>query len=118
MTTSQVRNALTFDFEDWYHGLEIPPAKSTRFERRIKQTGERLLEMLADAQVHATFFVLGEVAEQYPDIVKTIAAAHHEIGTHGTGHEFVYRLSQGQFRESMIRSVGTLEHLTGKKVLG
>jgi polysaccharide deacetylase family protein (PEP-CTERM system associated) len=115
---TRIRNALTFDFEDWYHGLEIPLSQCDGFEQRIRSSGERLLELLAATGVRGTFFVLGRVAEQHPGLVKAIAAAGHEIGTHGSDHEFVYRLTEPQFREKMTQCVAGLENLTGIKVLG
>lgn len=115
---ANIRNALTFDFEDWYQGLEIPCAEWCRFEGRIRRSGERLLQILADSQVRATFFVLGKVAEEHPDLVKEIAAAGHEIGTHGTDHQFVYRLGREQFRNQMAECIGRLEDLTAVRILG
>jgi polysaccharide deacetylase family protein (PEP-CTERM system associated) len=115
---SQVINALTIDFEDWYQGLEIPPDGWSQYEDRIERSGRRLLEVLADAGVRATFFVLGPIAEAHPGLVREIAAAGHEVGTHGYSHSLVYRLSQEQFREELRRSIGLLEGLTGRPVLG
>jgi polysaccharide deacetylase family protein (PEP-CTERM system associated) len=118
MNGRQITNALTIDFEDWYHGLEIPQSRWDGFERRIEQQGRKLLEIFSQAGVRATFFVLGRVAEQHPQVVKEIAAAGHEIGTHGLAHEFIYRMTPGEFREGMKRSIQTLAELTGMQVLG
>src|SRR5881296_647064 len=113
-----VTNALTVDFEDWYQGLEIPHTEWTGYEDRIVVTGRRLLGLLDDARVRATFFVLGHVAERHPEIVREIAAAGHEIGTHGYSHTFVYKQTPEVFREELRRAVGTLEDLSGQPVLG
>src|ERR1041384_4871041 len=83
-------NALTIDFEDWYQGLEIPVAEWHRFEPRIVASGRRLLRILDEAGVKATFFVLGRVAEEHPEVVREIAAAGHELGTHGYSHTLIY----------------------------
>ena len=111
-------NALTIDFEDWYQGLEIPHTQWAGFETRIESEGQKLLEIFAQAGVRATFFVLGHVAENCPQIVKAIVAAGHEIGTHGLTHEFIYRMQRQEFREKMHRSVQTLAEITGSCVIG
>lgn len=118
MTSTQVANALTIDFEDWYQGLEIPYGNWDGFESRIELSGRRVLEVFHDAGVRATFFILGFIAEKYPSLVKEIAAAGHEVGTHGYSHSFIYRQSAETFREELGRSVQVLEDLTGEKVVG
>jgi len=70
MTHTPVANALNVDFEDWYHGLEIPPDKWDRFEDRIPQSGRRILSVLAESGVRGTFFVLGAVAKRHPELVR------------------------------------------------
>src|ERR1035437_5783790 len=118
MATTPVTNALTIDFEDWYQGLEIPYSEWGRFESRIEAAGERLLQILADSDTHATFFMLGYVAEKHPALVKKVEAAGHEIGTHGFSHTLIYTQSPELFQSELTRAIGYLEDLTGKKVLG
>ncbi len=118
MPTSPVINALTIDFEDWYQGLEIPQAQWEGYEDRIEGSGRRLLSMLAEAGVRATFFVLGPVAERHPGLVREIAVAGHEIATHGWSHSLVYRMTPEVFREELTRSIRLLEDMTGARVVG
>src|SRR5512141_2071411 len=106
-------NALTIDFEDWYQGLEIPPSEWGSFEDRIVPTGQRLLRILGDAGVKATFFVLGAVAERHPQMVRDIAAAGHELGTHGYAHVLIYKQTPEVFREELKRAVGAVEQAAG-----
>lgn len=115
---NQITNALTIDFEDWYQGLEIPHAKWDGYEDRVVLAGRRLLEVLDEAKTRATFFILGYVAEQHPEIVRQIAAAGHEVGTHGYSHSFIYRQTPEVFRTEMTRAIRQLEDLTGQQVLG
>ncbi|MBI1797643.1 MAG: DUF3473 domain-containing protein [Candidatus Eisenbacteria bacterium] len=111
-------NALTIDFEDWYQGLEIPHTRWDEFEERIVPAGRHLLAVLAETGTRATFFVLGWVAERYPALVREIAAAGHEIATHGWSHSFVYRMERGAFRDELSRSIALLRELAGQPILG
>jgi polysaccharide deacetylase family protein (PEP-CTERM system associated) len=113
-----VINALTIDFEDWYQGLEIPPSGWDRFEDRIAFAGRKILGLLAEADVRATFFVLGHVAERHPELILEIASEGHELATHGYSHTLVYLLAPDDFRAEIERCVRFLEDLTGKRVLG
>lgn len=111
-------NALTIDFEDWFQGIEIPHTQWGGFESRIERSGARLLALLERAGVKGTFFVLGWVAERYPRLVRDIAAAGHEIGTHGWSHTLVYRMDRASFRAELVRSLELLGELSGAPVLG
>lgn len=115
---STIVNAFTVDFEDWYHGIEIPLDRWDGFEDRIARSAGTLLERLAEAGVHGTFFVLGHLAERHPELVREIAAAGHEIGTHGWSHTMVYRLTPERFSEELQRSIDLLTALAGRPVIG
>lgn len=118
MTRAGVTNAFTVDFEDWYQGLEIPHTDWDRFEDRIENGSRRLLDLMAGANVRGTFFVLGAVAERHPEWVREIAAAGHEVATHGWSHTLVYQMAPETFREELRRSIALLEDLAGQKVVG
>jgi polysaccharide deacetylase family protein (PEP-CTERM system associated) len=118
MKRTEVVNALTIDFEDWYQGLEIPHTDWDGYEDRIAPVGRRLLELLDEKKTRATFFILGYVAERHPELVREIAAAGHEIGTHGYSHSFIYKQTPDLFRQEMGRALSHLESITGQKVLG
>ena len=111
-------NAFTVDFEDWYHGLEIPLSDWGGFEDRIPESGRRILSVLAEARVRGTFFVLGAVAERHPGLVREIVAAGHEIATHGWSHALIYRMTPETFRAELRRSIELLEDLSGARVVG
>lgn len=109
-----MQNALTIDLEDWYHGCcaapcpEIPPKK-----RRLRQNCESILSLLAECRVQATFFVLGSVAEQDPSLVPMIAAAGHEISSHGYSHTLVPLLGADAFRDELRRSAQIIATQSG-----
>ena len=117
MTSSQ-QDVFTVDFEDWYQGIELQRSDWDRFESRIEVGTCRLLDLLDEAATRATFFVLGAAAERAPDLVREIAHRGHEIGSHGYGHEFVYRLSADQFRADLQRSLEVLSRLVSVPVRG
>lgn len=113
-----MKDAFTVDFEDWYHGIEIDPADWGGFEQRLEVGTCRLLDLLAAAETKATFFILGAAAEQAPDLVREIARQGHEIGSHGYGHEFVYRIGAERFRADLLRSLEVLDGLGISTVRG
>ena len=110
-----MKNALTFDVEDWLQSTYIKSAKVRDIV--IKQTS-KVLEILNDAEIHATFFIQGLVAEAFPQIVQEIDGLGHEIGTHGYAHEFVFQQTPYDFEKDLKRSIKILEDIIGKKVIG
>jgi polysaccharide deacetylase family protein (PEP-CTERM system associated) len=112
---SEPFHLLTIDVEDWPqstldHSLPISD--------RVVANTRALLELVAEAGVRATFFVLGKVAEAHPSLAREIAAAGHEVGTHGYSHESIETMPVARFREELHRSVETLRQQTGHAVLG
>jgi polysaccharide deacetylase family protein (PEP-CTERM system associated) len=105
---------LTIDVEDWAqstldHTLPIG-------ERVVVNT-HTMLNLLGEAGVRATCFILGKVAEAYPTLARQIAAAGHEIGTHGYSHEAIDRMPVARFKAELHRSVEVLRQQTGQPVL-
>jgi polysaccharide deacetylase family protein (PEP-CTERM system associated) len=77
-----------------------------------------LLDLFARKQVRATFFVLGLVARREPHLVRRIAAAGHEIASHGWDHEQVFRKTPVRFHAEMVRAFETLSSLVGRPIAG
>lgn len=107
-------NALTIDLEDWYHGCcaagaPIVPAE----ERRVRRNTELILALLADCRVKATFFVLGSVAKLDPSLVPMIAAAGHEVSSHGYSHKMIPLLGPVAFRDELRRSAELIAQQSG-----
>jgi polysaccharide deacetylase family protein (PEP-CTERM system associated) len=120
--TSPRLNAFTIDVEDWFQVAALAPVidRSTwdTREYRVERNMERLLALLAEHGVHGTFFILGWVAERSPQLVRTIAAAGHEVASHGYSHQLIYDQSPEVFREETLRSKHFLEDCIGAPVLG
>ncbi len=114
-----IKNAFTVDVEEWFHicGVEslLDKSKWGSYESRVVQNTTRLLDLLDDHQVKGTFFVLGWIAERYPEMVGDIYDRGHEIGTHGLDHRPVYRLKPERFRKNLRRSLDILEDITGER---
>lgn len=108
-----VCHALSVDVEDWYHDGGDAPA-----QERVTINTERVLDLFAAAGVRATFFFLGEVAEQTPALVRRVAANGHEIGSHGFHHRPLRDVLWREFRDDVARSVRTLEDIIGAPVRG
>ncbi|MCX7424302.1 MAG: sugar transferase [Planctomycetia bacterium] len=108
-----VVNAFTVDVEDYYmvSGFEehISRAQWGEFESRVVPNTKRILRLLEAHDVKATFFVLGWVAQHYPELVREIHAAGHEIGSHGYWHHMVYRQTPDEFRDDLRVSRDVIE---------
>jgi len=113
-----VRNVFSVDLEDWYQGLAIDMDQWGRYPSRIEKGLEVLLELLDQAGVRATFFVLGWQAERTPHLVPRLASLGHEIASHGYSHRFVYSQGPEQFRSELRRSKAVLEEQSGARILG
>lgn len=112
-------NALTIDVEDWFHvcSPSIQPA-TIPGERRVRRNVELLLKLLSEAETAATFFILGSVAADHPDVVRMIADGGHEIASHGWSHRLVTDLSPEEFRDEIERTGELLERLGGAPPVG
>lgn len=113
---SAVRHAFTVDLEDWYHGIPITADTRRSAERRLHVGTEKLLELLHRNNARATFFVLEPIAREHPELLRRIADAGHDIGSHGTSHDLLYEMTPERLREETRASVRTLEDFVGKPV--
>ncbi len=115
-----VLNAFTVDVEDYYHveafADRIGLADWDSYPSRVAANTRRVLALLEQYQVRATFFVLGWVAYRFPHLVREIQAAGHDIGCHSFAHRLIYRLTPSQFRSDLRRATTILEDLTGRPV--
>jgi polysaccharide deacetylase family protein (PEP-CTERM system associated) len=117
-----VTNAMTVDVEDYFQVAAfekcIRREDWPRWPVRVEGNTRRVLDLFERHSVHATFFVLGWVAERFPALVRDISAAGHEVASHGFGHERLTNLSRAEFRDSITRTKLLLEDVTGTVVHG
>jgi polysaccharide deacetylase family protein (PEP-CTERM system associated) len=112
------RHVMSVDVEDWDQNVRqrflhrVAPATT-----RVVSNTHILLKLFARRRVQATFFVLGRIAEEFPALVREIAQAGHEVGTHGYSHRLVDELGPERFRAELRRSIRLLEDLTGQRVV-
>ncbi|TVQ51498.1 MAG: DUF3473 domain-containing protein [Phycisphaerales bacterium] len=117
-----ITNALSFDIEDWFHMVEIDAvADSSQWPNLpslVERYTEWIIETVTNANVQATFFVLGWVAERYPKLVKLMVDHGHEVATHSYWHRKVYELTPDDFHDDLRRSIAVIEDAGGKPVRG
>jgi polysaccharide deacetylase family protein (PEP-CTERM system associated) len=117
-----MRNAISIDLEEWFH----PEILRGRFQTaewpalpaRAPHVVARLLEILDEADVAATYFVLGWVAERHPEIVPRLAAAGHEVASHGYAHAMITQQTPEEFDQDLKRSLEILRGQSGQAVVG
>ncbi len=122
MTENAITNALTIDVEDYFQVSAFAPhiardewnSKECRVERNVA----RILELLDHAQVKATFFTLGWIAERYPQLIRRIVQEGHELASHGYGHERASDQDWDSFFTDVNLAKILLEDLTGVEVRG
>lgn len=114
-----MKNVITIDVEDWFHvcGCE-PAALPGPHPKRVRSNVEKILGLLAEHDVAATFFVLGSMAEDDPTLVPMIAAAGHEIASHGYSHRLLTCMSPDDFRHELKLTGDIIERQTGRKPAG
>jgi len=117
-----VKNAFTVDVEDYFQvegfANAIDRSSWDGFRTRVKGNTSLLLEMLDERKVRATFFVLGWVARKHPEIVRQIAAAGHEVASHGMSHRLIYTQAPDEFRRETRDAKALLEDLAQQPVKG
>jgi len=115
-------NALTIDVEDYFQVNAF--ARQIRFDEwdnyplRVGDNTRRILDMLDEFDIKATFFVLGWVAERLPTLVREISERGHEIACHGYAHELIYNIGPNAFRRDICKAKRLLEDQCGVRIDG
>ncbi|GHF99387.1 XrtA system polysaccharide deacetylase [Thalassotalea marina] len=122
MTDAKIVNAMTVDVEDYFHvsafdGV-IKPEDWSSCKPTVDYNTKRLIDLFAQYDTKATFFILGWVARAFPDLIKSIADAGHEVASHGTNHRRASTQTREQLKDDITTSLDLLEQASGKKVLG
>lgn len=111
---------LSFDIEEWFHLLEHDAVRHetswSAFDRKLPHMLSRILRLLEETGAKATFFCLGWVAREYPELVREIDSAGHEIASHSDVHTLIFEQTCDEFRDELRRSKDSLEQTVGKPV--
>ena len=113
-------NILTFDIEDWFHTHKNRQQFSgytwKDLSPKVEPNTDRILNMLDELELTATFFVLGWVAKRHPQLVKKIKARGHEIGSHSYWHHNPHLITASDFEKDLKLSLSAIQDITGDKV--
>lgn len=117
-----ITNAMTVDVEDYYHVAafekQFSRSQWDTLPARVEHNTYRLLEIFAEHECQATFFILGAVGEKYPELLKAIHQQGHEVASHGYAHQRATTQDRKTFFEDVKRSKTHLEDTIGAAVLG
>jgi polysaccharide deacetylase family protein (PEP-CTERM system associated) len=117
-----MKNALTFDVEEYFHAEAFAPVLRPQewpsLQSRVVGHTERILDILDDAKVRGTFFVLGWVGRRHPALVRRIGEGGHEVACHGNDHRMLQRLTPGELLADVTQAKATLEDASGSRVIG
>jgi polysaccharide deacetylase family protein (PEP-CTERM system associated) len=112
-----LKNALSVDVEDWFQvsnfDTVVPRDSWDSLPSRVERNTRRLLDLFDAANARGTFFVLGWIAERYPDLVGEIGRRGHELASHGFGHELVYRLTPQAFASDLAHARSAIVEASG-----
>ncbi len=114
---------LSFDVEEHDRieaaaGLEIDPALKAVYRERVGPSTFWLLDRLAEKSIKATFFIVGQIARDDPEVVRAIHRGGHEVASHGWDHQRIHNHTPESFREDVRKSKDALEQVTGEAVVG
>lgn len=119
---SSIANGLSVDVEDWFQvgAFEdvIARGEWDAIKTRVVDNVERILDLFAEAEVKATFFTLGWVAQRHPAIIRRIADCGHEVASHGYDHARVFNFSPLEFAQDIRKARLILEDCSGQPVTG
>ena len=111
---------LTFDIEDWFHILDNEETNSVddwgQFPSRLEKNVNTILDLLDTNNQKATFFILGWIAEKFPNVIQEIAQRGHHIGCHSYAHQLVYSQSKKEFKEDLKKAKDLIESVTCKSI--
>lgn len=111
-------NAVTFDIEDYFQCESFKGVISKSdwdfYQLRVEDNTNKILSVLNQHSVTATFFILGWIADRVPNLIEKIAEDGHEIATHGYEHSLVYTQTMEEFESDVSRSLSSLRAILGQ----
>ena len=110
------KNIMSVDLEDYF--CDLPISEWSKYENRVIENTSLILDLFTKYGVKATFFVVGHIAELFPDLIKEIDKKGHEIASHSHTHLDIRKATPEIFEDDLKKSINTLENITSQKILG
>lgn len=122
MQSAPLVNVFSIDLEDWFCVQNLTKVISRsdweKCDQRVELNTLRILDLLSKHRVIGTFFVLGWVAERYPDLIREVEHRGHEIASHSYSHRMITEMTPDEFRADLERSLDVLASLSSEPVIG
>jgi polysaccharide deacetylase family protein (PEP-CTERM system associated) len=119
---TQPASILTIGLEDYFQvgafNKFVQKNQWHRFDTRLEISTNRTLEILQATNTKATFFVLGWIAQRFPELVRQVSQAGHEVAIKGYYHRSIREMTPEEFETDCLRAKEVVEHATGREVLG
>lgn len=116
---NNIINGMSVDYEEYWRAANLAPyIRNISVQSRIELSLHKTLDIFSEFKIKATFFVLGDDARDRPELIKLIADAGHELGSHSMHHTNIYELNQTEFLQQAKNSKELIEDLSGRRVLG
>jgi len=117
-----ITNAFTVDVEDYFQVESLSSVVNrTEWDShtcRVEKNTHAILALLDESEQKGTFFVLGWIAQRYPELVKEIASLGHEVASHGMSHKLIYKQTRAEFTQETFDSKALLEEIIQTEVKG
>ena len=107
---------MTVDFEDYF--CDLPFSEWGKYDSRIIKTTSVLLDLFTKYNIKSTFFVVGYIAQKYPDLINKIKEKGHEIASHSYSHLDLRKATRNEVEKDLLKSFETIENIIGEKVMG
>ena len=111
-------NVFSIDLEYWWNNEYFNGYKFKKDDNQIVESTKKLLDLLNESKVTATFFVLGSVAENHPELIEEIYDKGHEIASHGYSHKLIYELKKDEFELEIKKSIKIIYKILHEKPRG
>lgn len=108
-------NILTFDIEEWYLEKVLHGGRSFKYQQ-FDETFAKVLDELDKRDIKATFFCVGKLATDFPQVVREIVRRGHEVGCHSNEHTWLNKMTEEGLRQDTSEAVKALEDVSGLKV--
>ena len=109
-------NILTFDIEEWYLEKILHGGRANKYCQYDEMLG-KLLDLLDEVGIKATFFCVGKLATDFPDVICQITKHGHEIGCHSNEHSWLNKMDEKTLKFDTWESIKALEDVSAQKVV-